>query len=347
MKKFLQRTAPFLLTLILAGLLFRRGIQWNELGALLQKARWSWLLLGILWQACAYGAVTWLNELLLLRYDARVPFGKQYLIQLAMAFIEAAVPTASVSGAILRVRLLKPHKVPADVATVTTIAEMSLITVSVTALALPVAGIALWDGWLGAFGFNAWTLTLIGVLASVMATALRWHSPRSIQARRKLLQAASRFWDERVRTRWPQALAPWTSRRLFERLRYLKLEFVSLLHDRPFAIILSLLARSGFEALGLMMCFFALGQFLPIQTILLIYTLTIAVNTLGAIPGGVGLAEVSLTTLYAQFGIPAETALAIALAYRLTDYWLPRVFGGIAWLWLEGKFPRRTLETIS
>jgi len=347
MKKFLKRTGPFLLTLLLAGILLRRGIQWSELQALLQKAQWGWLLLGLLWQACAYGAVTWLNTLLLWHYDARVPFGEQYLIQLAMAFIEAAIPTASISGAVLRVRMLKPHKVPADVATVTTMAEMSLITVSVIMLALPVAGIALWDGMLGALGFNAWIIILFGILTLVIATIMRWHSPRSVQIRGKLLRAISRFWDDRVRTRWPQALAPWTSQRLFERLRYFSMGFLSLLHDRPLTIILSLLARSGFEALGLMMCFFALGQFLPIQTILLIYTLTIAVNTLGAIPGGIGLAEISLTTLYVQFGISTEIALAIALAYRLTDYWLPRVFGGIAWLWLEGHFPRRTLETIS
>jgi uncharacterized protein (TIRG00374 family) len=226
-------------------------------------------------------------------------------------------------------------------------AEMSLITISVIMLALPVAGIALWDGVLGALGFNAWTIIPFGILTMTIATTVRWHSPRSVQIRGKLLQAVSRFWDDRVRARWPQALNHWTSQRLFERLRYLKTEFISLLHDRPLAIILSLLARSGFEALGLMMCFFAVGQFLPIQTILLIYTLTIAVNSLGAIPGGVGLVEISLTTVYAQFGISAEMALAIALAYRLTDYWLPRVFGGIAWLWLEGNFPRRTMETIS
>jgi uncharacterized protein (TIRG00374 family) len=126
----------------------------------------------------------------------------------------------------------------------------------------------------------------------------------------------------------------------------LKTEFISFLYDRPFAIILSLLARSGFEALGLMMCFFALGQSLPIQTILLIYILTIVVNTLGAIPGGIGLAELSLTALYAQFGISAELALAVALASRLTNYWLPRVFGGVAWLWMERTFSQSTLRAV-
>jgi len=344
MKKFLKRTGPFFLTLLLAWLLLRRGIQWHDLRTLLQKAQWGWLLLGLFWQACSYGAVTWLNELLLQRYDARVPFGKQYLIQLAMAFIEAAVPTASVSGAVLRVRLLKPHNVPADVATVTTMAEMSLVTISVVLLALPVAGIALWNGLFGSIGLNAWEMILFSFLIMITITALILL--RSAQTREKTRQAIARFWDDKIRTQWPQ-IAPWTSQRLLARFHYLKAEFISLLRDRPVEVILSLLARSGFEALGLVMCFFAMGQYLPIQTVLLIYTLTLAINTLGAIPGGIGLAEVSLTALYAQFGISSEVALAIALAYRFTDYWLPRVFGGLAWLWLEGNFPRDIMEKVS
>jgi len=347
MNKVLRRTIPFLLTLLLIGWLLRRGIQWNQLVALLQNAHWGWLLLGIFWQACAFLSVTWLNELLLQRYGARVPFGRQYLIQLAMAFIETVVPTASISGIVLRVRLLKPHAVSTDVATVTTMAEMTLVTASLILLAVPLVGIALWNGSIKAVEFNPVTVILFCVSLIVMTIILSWRSPRAVQIRENFTQLISRIWDDRIRTRWLQSLAPWTSQRLLERLRYLKVELTSVLRDRPFAISLSLLARSGFEALGLMMCFFGLGQFLPFQTMLLIYVLTIAVNTLGGIPGGVGLAEVSLITLYAQFGISAETALTIALAYRLTGYWLPRLFGGIAWLWLEGKYHPHILEAAS
>ncbi len=82
-------------------------------------------------------------------------------------------------------------------------------------------------------------------------------------------------------------------------------------------------------------CFYAFGQRLPLYTMLLLYTLTITINTLGAIPGGVGLAEVSLAALYTQFGVELERAVIIALAYRLTGYWLPRAVGGLSWLWLE------------
>lgn len=92
------------------------------------------------------------------------------------------------------------------------------------------------------------------------------------------------------------------------------------------------------------MCFYALGQTLPLSTMILVYTLTIAADSLGTIPGGIGLAEVSLTAVYTGFGLSVEYAVAIALAYRLTNYWLPRVAGGLSWLWLERTHPQRILD---
>ncbi|MDP1713151.1 MAG: lysylphosphatidylglycerol synthase transmembrane domain-containing protein [Anaerolineales bacterium] len=345
MKTYIKRSFPFFVTLLLAVLFLRRGIQWHDLQAALHQAQWGWLLLALFWQAGAYGAVAWLNELLLQRYGARVPFGKQYVIQLAMAFIEAAVPTASVSGAVLRIRLLKPHHVSADVATVTTMAEMGLISASVVLFALPVIGSVMLNGALGMGTLNRWLLILIGIAVLIIIMIKQWRARRFVQFRAQAFQAFLRFWDHQLRSRWTQQLGAWPSQRLHKRLQYLGVEFALLLHERPFAILLTLLARSGFEALGLMMCFYALGQYPPIATILLIYTFTIAINTLvGAIPGGIGLAEVSLAALYAQFGISTEMALAIALTYRLTDYWLPRLVGGIAWLWLERGYSRQLAE---
>jgi hypothetical protein len=105
------------------------------------------------------------------------------------------------------------------------------------------------------------------------------------------------------------------------------------------------LGRFGFEALSLIMTFYALGQVLPFATLILLYALTIAINTIGAVlPGGVGLAEVSLSALYAQFGIPTEAAVTIALAYRLTGYWFPRLVGGLALLWIEREEYRRSIS---
>lgn len=345
MNKHVKRLLPLLITVLFAFFIFRRGIRWQDFQAVVHQAKWGWLLVALFWQAASYGAVTSLNEILLQHYGARVPWRQQYLIQLAMAFIEAVIPSAAISGAVLRVRLLKSHGVKPDVATATTIAEMILVFGSVVLLALPVAWIAALKGVPG-IGGNAgfWLFILIALSFGAVIMHRQWRTPHFSDIRRRAARRLSHLWDAQIRYRWPQRLDSWPSDRMGERIHYLSSEMWVLLRERPLAILLVLLARSLFEALGLMMCFYALGQTLPLPTLILVYTLTIAADSLGAIPGGIGLAEVSLTAVYTGFGLSLENAVAIALAYRLTNYWLPRFAGGLSWLWLERTHPQRILD---
>ena len=340
MNKYLKHILPLLITLTLAWLFFQRGISWNALRSVLIQAQWGWLLLALTCEAGAYCAVTWLNEILLQRYGIKVPYGKQLAVQLAMAFIEAALPSVSISGLVLRARLLKPHGVTPDVTTATSLAESTLITASVLLFALPVAGIAMMNGLNGLGNFDRLLLFFTGIAILIGITIWQWNSTPFANSRAQLFQWADRFWQCHIQSRWPLRLGDWSAKRVVERIRYLWVETIASVRARPYVILFSLLARFGFEALCLMMCFYALGQNLPIATLLFLYSLTIAISTLGAIPGGVGLAEVSLSALYAQFGIGTETALAIALVYRLIGYWIPRVAGGLIWIWLEQAGPR-------
>ncbi len=335
MKKYLRRALPWLVTLLLASFLIRQGGNWRDLQAVLGRAQWFWLLLAMVWQASSYGAVAWLNELLLRHYGASVPWLRQYVIQLAMAFVEAAIPSATVSGFVLRARLLKPYGVSADVATATTLVEIVLITGSVLLFAVLAGGLAVMSGVSGLGMTIQRPLWLIGVIGLAGVALWQWRRGRFDRLGGWIAGRLCRAWDQWIVRRWPDRLAEWPATRLLGRGRYLVTEVASLLRTHPYAIGALLVARTGFEALGLMMCFYALGQPLPLITLLLLYTFTIGVNTLGAVPGGVGLAEVSLATLYTQFGLDPGSAVAVAVTYRLTDYWLPRAAGGLAWLWLE------------
>ncbi len=346
MKKYLKISVPLMVPVLFAILFFRQGSPRRDIQAVLKQARWEWLILALLWQAASYGAVTRLNQVILRHYGADVPWEKQYVIQLAMAFVEAAIPSATVSGVVLRARLLKPYGVSADVATVSTVIEMGLISLSVLLPALPALALAGVSGAQGKAGLLAGVLVLVASGLLIGAGFSLRNTSRFIQVRRRTLLWIIRLWNQRIYARWQRQSGNWSGQRIIERLQYLGAESMVLLRARPYAIIMSLLARSGFEALGLMMCFYALGQNLPWPTIILVYTLTIAVNSLGAIPGGIGLAEVSLAMLYTQFGVPPETAVIIALAYRLTDYWLPRLAGGLAWFRLEQKYPERISEGV-
>ena len=340
-EKHLPRLLPWLVTLLLIVFLVQRGGDWRGLWMALGRAKWAWLLLALLFQAASYGAVAWLNELLLRRYGAFVPWFKQYVIQLAMAFVEAALPSATVSGFMLRARLLKSHGVTPDVATLTAIVEIVLITSSVLLLALVVSGLAAL-GHASGLEMLAQPLTwiLCGTVLAGMVVWL-WQRNKSSRLGNQIGNWFDRTWDDHIVRRWPKWLSAWPAARLLARGHYLVGELISLLRTRPYTLAVLLVARTGLEALGFATCFYSLGLSLSPAKLLQIYTLTIGVNTLGAVPGGVGLAEVSLAALYTQFGVDPGHAVAVALIYRLTDYWLPRAIGGVAWLWLERQHRMR------
>jgi len=340
MNKYLKYILPLLITFLLGWFLLRHGLSWHDLQVVIQRASWKALFLALVFQAASYIAVTVLNQILLQSYGAMVPFSKQLVVQLAMAFIEALIPSASISGVVLRARLLKPHGVSADVATATVLTEGSLILASVVLPALVLAGFGIIDGTYGVYSLGNWLALGIGSGMLLGITFWQWNSQPFSIFRKRILNGMSATWEKYFQSRWPAIFGTWSAARILQRARYLWDETISAFRNRPYAILISLTARSGFEALCLGMCFYALGTKLPFITLMLVYSLTIAINTLGAVPGGVGLAEISLSTLYAQLGIAAEIALTIALAYRMVGYWLPRVVGGIAWLWIEQLHPQ-------
>ena len=60
------------------------------------------------------------------------------------------------------------------------------------------------------------------------------------------------------------------------------------------------------------------------------YTFSVLFASVGILPAGVGLAEVSLGAILVSFGIDGATAAVAVITYRLFDVWLPFLAG--AWL---------------
>ncbi|MDQ1432514.1 MAG: hypothetical protein QOF40_3116 [Actinomycetota bacterium] len=78
---------------------------------------------------------------------------------------------------------------------------------------------------------------------------------------------------------------------------------------------------------------FGFGTGIGLPTIALFYTLTLMAAMIGPLPGGIGVAEASLGALLVARGVPAPTAAAAVIAFRLLDLWLPLlagVLGGLA-----------------
>jgi uncharacterized membrane protein YbhN (UPF0104 family) len=86
----------------------------------------------------------------------------------------------------------------------------------------------------------------------------------------------------------------------------------------------------GGACLALVLIGFGAGIGLP--TIALFYTLTLMAAMIGPLPGGIGVAEASLGALLVARGVPAPTAAAAVIAFRLLDLWLPLLAGALGGL---------------
>jgi len=340
MKHRLVRAIPWLITLLLILFWVRKGGDLRDFGAVLVQAKWPWLVGALLAQAGTYAAVAWLNELILRHYRVYVPWFRQYIIQYAMSFVEAALPSMAVSGLVLRVRLLKPYGASATVATISTLTETLLISISVAVPALLFVGYEILDG--SDNRLQPFTLVAALVLLAGLFYLLR-SNPRARLLWQTSVERVADWWDRRVLVVLPASLAAWPSVRIRQEASRLLQEWGVLLRQRPFPIGATLFLRTACEGLALLCCFRAFDVSISLTGLLLVYTITITINTLGAVPGGVGLAEVLLATVYTQFAITPEIAAAVALAYRVTGYWTPRLVGALSWLWLERQHQQASL----
>ena len=79
----------------------------------------------------------------------------------------------------------------------------------------------------------------------------------------------------------------------------------------------------------------AYGERIPLGTLLAINVAVSLFAGLMPVPGGIGVAEGALTVGLTAAGVDQATALAIAMSYRLVTYYLPPIWGAVAFHRLE------------
>jgi uncharacterized membrane protein YbhN (UPF0104 family)/tRNA A-37 threonylcarbamoyl transferase component Bud32 len=101
-----------------------------------------------------------------------------------------------------------------------------------------------------------------------------------------------------------------------------------------FTIIGGNLASQVLYAIVLGLNLRAYGASLPLPALLLVNTGASFMASIVPIPGGMGVAEASLAAGLTAFGIPPETATAAALTHRLVTFYIPPIWGWVAFRWL-------------
>jgi uncharacterized membrane protein YbhN (UPF0104 family) len=99
----------------------------------------------------------------------------------------------------------------------------------------------------------------------------------------------------------------------------------------PYALC-AIVAKPGFDYLGLLCCLAAVGARPDPSLVVLAYAGAMLLALIPFTPGGLGFVEAGLTGLLTLAGASAHQAVVATLAYRLLVFWLPLPLGGIAYL---------------
>lgn len=113
-----------------------------------------------------------------------------------------------------------------------------------------------------------------------------------------------------------------------------------LYRSRPRRVLQALvgtMCNTGCHALAIYLCMFGYGVELNYFIALVVLTGGVAVASATPTPGGLGGSEAGMTAVLVGYGVSANTALAIALTYRLVSYWLPLLPGALAFLFIDRR----------
>ncbi len=324
------RRALALATLSVAIYLFLPLIrELRAAGALILQASWIWLPAALGVQLASYAFLTWLNLLALRPFPGRIGFGRMAATLTSMAFIEVAIPSAGASGVVLRARLLGKHGYSLEASTFSLAVESVFMGLAMGIVSMAGLLHLLQRGELS----TGQTLRLVLLALAIVAfTFALWRVIISQDRSRRVLGWLIPTWN-RIAGRWrrvdPAGLEPRlaTFHANLEQLRRMPL----------WLFLLAAFGRALLDVATLGVCFLLYGHAISPGTLLTGYGLILLLSGLAALPGGLGVADVSVPIVFARLGEPGPVALAAGLTYRLIAWWLLRFIGFISWQVLEAR----------
>ena len=294
----------------------------GELRSRFAHARPAWIVI-----ACAFELLSVLAYVPAFRavFCTRMSWATSYKIGVAEEGAGSLFPLGGAGSLALGVWALRRGGMPAEEIARKTVAFFLLTSApSVAMLLLLGAGLA--TGVLPGGG---------GVLLTVLPAAVAAGAIAATLALRRLTRAA----EIRVRrgggSRWVR-LAPAlsaTSDGIDEALHQLR-------HAGPFLLV-GLVGYLVFDQLVFWASFRAVGASPELAVIWMAYLIGQLGNWL-PVPGGIGGTELGLVGALVLYGLPALTATAAVLLYRVIELWIPSVLGMAAFLQLRLLLRRET-----
>jgi Mg2+-importing ATPase len=274
--------------------------------SLLEQARPSWLLWALCLQAATYAAQAEIWRLVLRRAGAHLPFGVAYRLSLAKLFVDQALPSVGVSGAVVVTQALQARGEPRPaVMAAVTVDTASYFTAYVLCLAVALA-ILIGQGHASALIIVVAGLFFVfGTSLAVGVLSLSGRDP-----------------------------GPWGARLLkvpgIGRALALLQQAEPHLARNPGVLLRSTLLQVAITVLDagtIWVLIRALGTDASPGSIFASFMISSLLRTFGFMPGGLGTFEAASVATLALIGIPVTVGLSATLLFRGLSFWLPMVPG--------------------
>jgi len=282
-------------------------VNWGEVRSSIADSTWSWLVAGILVAQLPRltQALTTIGSV-----PIGLPFGPVYTMQLAMGYMNLALPS-NLARMAVNIRFFQRQGLSPPIA-IASGAIDSFVGTAVQALLLGI--LLIFSESTVALDLPApsgGTQTLIWILAglvigSVLVLAL-------VRRLRRLIVDQARRW-------WPDVRSALGALRASHKMALLVSGSVGT--ELLFAVALGLFAR-GF------------GYDISLAELLVINISVSLLASFVPVPGGVGVAEFGLTVGLTAAGMEPESAIAAVLLYRIATFYLPPLWGFFAMRWLQ------------
>ncbi len=281
----------------------------------------SLLVVGLLLEFLALLCYSGITKVALGPVGEELPLMRMFRIQLSTRSLASLVPGGSAAGSALGYRLMTVAGIPGPDAGFALAASGLASAVVLNCL--------LWVGLIVSIpirGVNPiyGSAAIAGILLMGVAAAIIFG----------LIEGQER--SERI-FRWVARRFHLDEERAGEAVRHLGGRMQELSADRVMLrrLVLWSLANWLIDAAALWVFLRAFGSSVPLDGLIVAFGLANVLAVIPLTPGGLGIVEGTYVPVLVGFGLPRATAVVGVVSYRIAQYWLPILLGGIAYLSLR------------